>query len=163
MAHRISAGWPARRRLVPLACLACALLGGCGGPRLAKVTGKVTYGSKPVTGGKIMFYPESGRMALGEIGPDGTYTLTTFKPGDGALVGPHRVAIESTRVGPGNMETPKSFEEELKGVPPGGKILVAGKVEWLVPEKYSRPENSGLTAKVENRPNEINFDLPAGK
>ena len=40
---------------------------------------------------------------------------------------------------------------------------VAGKVEWLVPEKYSRPETSGLTAQVEDKNNEIDFDIPAGK
>src|SRR5260370_767749 len=122
------------RPLLGLACLTLAL-SGCGGPKVATVTGKVTIGGKAVTGGKIMFYPESGRMALGEIGPDGSYSLTTFKPGDGALVGPHRVAIESTRVGPGSYEAPKNIEEEIalskKGVP-GGKVLVAGKVEWLV-------------------------------
>jgi hypothetical protein len=146
-----------------MVCLPAVLLGGCGGPNLARVTGKVTYNGKPVTGGKIMFYPESGRMALGEIGSDGTYTLTTFKPGDGALVGSHRIAIESTKVGPGNMETPKTFEEEMKGVPPGGKILVAGKVEWLVPEKYSRVETSGLTRTVERGENKIDLDLPAGR
>jgi hypothetical protein len=147
-----------------LTCLACALLSGCGGPKVAPVRGKVTYDGKPVTGGKIMFYPESGRMAIGEIGADGTYTLTTFHSGDGALVGPHRVAIESTSVGPGTMQSPKSIEEEIelskKGAP-GGKILVAGKVEWLVPQKYSLPETSGLTAKVGSGPNEINFDIPA--
>jgi hypothetical protein len=113
-----------------------------------------------------MFYPESGRMALGNIGPDGTYSLTTIKPDDGALVGAHQVAIESTRVGPGSYQPLQSIEEEMeqsrkKG--PGVKVLVAGKVEWLVPEKYSRPESSGLTANVGSTTNEINFDLPADK
>jgi hypothetical protein len=125
----------------------------------------VTQAGAPVTGGKILFYPESGRMALGEIGPDGRYTLTTFRSGDGALVGSHRVAIESTRVGPGSLETPKTIGEEAersRNTGPGGKVLVAGKVEWLVPEKYSRPETSGLTATVGSAPNEIDFDLPAG-
>jgi hypothetical protein len=153
------------RPLLGLACLTFAL-SGCGGSKVAKVTGQVTYGGKAVTGGKIMFYPESGRMALGEIGADGSYTLTTFKPGDGALVGRHRVAIEATRVGPGSYEAPKSIEEEIalskQGVP-GGKVLVAGKVEWLVPQAYARPETSGLTATVGSDPNEINFVLPAEK
>jgi hypothetical protein len=157
--HRLSGP----RALLALVCLPAAFLSGCGGPKLAKVSGKVTYNGKPVTGGKIMFYPESGRMAMGEIALDGTYSLTTFKAGDGALVGSHRIAIESTKVGPGSMETPKTFEEEMKGVAPGGKILVAGKVEWLVPEKYSRPETSGLTRTVEHRDNKIDLDLPAGR
>jgi hypothetical protein len=142
------------------------LLAGCGGPEVAKVTGKVTYDGKPVTGGKIMFYPESGRMALGEIGPDGTYALTTFKPGDGALVGSHRIAIESTRVGPGSLEAPKTLEEEIelsKRGGPGAKILVAGKVEWLVPEKYSRPETSGVTRTVVRGVNTLDIDLPAAR
>jgi hypothetical protein len=145
--------------------LACALLSGCGGPKVAQVTGRVIYGGKPVTGGKIMFYPESGRMALGNIGLDGRYKLTTFQPGDGALVGLHRVAIEATRVGPGSYETPKTIEEEhalSRKTGPGGKVLVAGKVEWLVPEKYAHVESSGLTAKVGSDPNEIDFDLPVG-
>ena len=154
------------RPLLWSACLACALLSGCGGPKVAPVRGRVTYAGKPVPGGKILFYPESGRMAIGEIGADGTYTLTTFTSGDGALVGAHRVAIESTRVGPGSMQAPTSIEEEIelskKGAP-GGKVLVAGTVKWLVPQKYSLPETSDLTATVGSGPNEINFDIPAEK
>jgi hypothetical protein len=153
-----------RRRWLILA--ACALLGGCGGATTAPVSGRVTYNGKPVTAGRIMFYPESGRAAVGQLGPDGRYTLTTLQPGDGALLGSHRVAIEATRVGPGSYQAPRSLEEEVelsrKGAP-GGKVLVAGKVEWLVPEKYARPETSGLTATVRSGPNEINFDLPAKK
>src|SRR5262249_17616861 len=152
-----------RRVLLWVSCLTCALLSGCGGPKLAKVTGRVTCGGKPVTGGKIMFYPESGRMALGEIGSDGRVALTPLPPPARALLRSHRVAIESTRVGPGTYEAPQNFEEELersrKGGA-GGKVLVAGKVDWLVPEKYARPESSGLTATVGSGPNEIDFDLP---
>jgi hypothetical protein len=153
------------RPLLLWTCLACLLLAGCSrGPRIAPVRGRVTYNGKPVTTGKIWFYPENGRPALGVLAEDGTYTLTTDRPGDGALVGTHRVAIQSTTVGPGSM-VPKSREEEValsqKGHP--GTWLVAGKVEWLVPEKYCRPETSGLTAKVEDTNNEINLHVPAGK
>jgi hypothetical protein len=151
------------RLLLGLACLTGALLGGCGGPRVAKVSGRVTYAGRPVSGGKVLFYPEAGRMALGEIGPDGRYTLTTFQPGDGALIGGHRVAIEATRVGPGSYQAPKNLAEEKersRGAGPGGKVLVAGKVDWLVPEKYARPELSGLTATVRGGRNDIDFDLP---
>src|SRR5262245_3303776 len=90
----------ARRGHKALNGVLITLAWGCGGgPTLGRVTGKVTYAGKPVTQGRIWFYPEAGRAALGEIGPDGTYTLTTFKPNDGALVGPHRVAVHVTRVG----------------------------------------------------------------
>jgi hypothetical protein len=146
-------------------CLAGLLAAGCGGPKIAPVRGRVTVNGQPVPDGKIRFIPEHGRPAIGSIAADGTYTLTTNKPGDGALVGTHRVSIMATKVGPGSFGEPKSREEELELLKKRHptKWLVAGKVEWLVPEKYSRPETSGLTATVEDKKNEINFDIPAGK
>jgi len=35
---------------------------------------------------------------MGTIEPDGSYRLTTFDSGDGALLGRHRVTIEATRI-----------------------------------------------------------------
>jgi hypothetical protein len=148
--------------------LACLLVAGCNqGDQIAPVHGRITYNGKPVTVGKIYFFPEHGRPSAGAIAEDGTYSLTWIKPGDGALVGAHKVAIFSTTVGPGSMvDPPKSVEEEIanskKGAS-GGKWLVAGKVDFLVPKKYSRKETSPLTANVEKKDNEINFNIPAEK
>src|SRR5262245_8491093 len=87
---------------------------GCGGgPRLAKVTGRVTVAGKPLTTGTIMFHPESGPTAVGGIGSDGVYALTTNER-EGAVIGSHRVTIEATSVGPGSLVEPKSLEEEIK-------------------------------------------------
>ena len=82
-------------------------LGGCGGNSAslsvstAPVKGKVTYKGIPLTRGSISFEPESGgREANGNIQPDGTFALTTYKEGDGAVIGTNRIAISSTsRVG----------------------------------------------------------------
>lgn len=138
-------------------------LAGCGGPVLGKVTGRISVGGKPVTSGRVMFYP-NGRGATGEIAADGTYTLTTYASGDGALVGPHKVAIHATDVGPGSLRQPKSIEEEMEFSKLGTKqILVPGKVTWLVPEKYSVAETSGLTATVQAGDNKIDFEIPAGR
>jgi len=70
---------------------------GCSGG-LAKVTGKVTYNGKPVTGGTLNFNPMAsdkdanpGKGASGPVQQDGTYTLGTNSPGDGAVVGKHKV------------------------------------------------------------------------
>src|SRR5262245_37564353 len=93
-------------RLLLAGCLLGLARPGCGGLRLGKVSGKVTVGGKPVTTGTIMFHPASGPTAVGAIGPDGSYTLTTIKKGDGAVVGSHRVTIEATSVGPGSMAEP---------------------------------------------------------
>lgn len=84
--------------------LCAALLVGCGGDAetkpTAKVTGKVTYEGQPVTGGSLMFSPISssssnkpGKAGDATIKPDGTFTVTTYAPGDGAVVGGHRIAF----------------------------------------------------------------------
>ncbi|MDR3622851.1 MAG: hypothetical protein P4L85_26090 [Paludisphaera borealis] len=90
------------RRAAMLAALLLPFAGsGCGGvPEAAAklsttvpVQGKVTYKGKPLTHGTVVFEPDAGREAHGEIGPDGGYTLSTFKAGDGAVAGKHRVSI----------------------------------------------------------------------
>jgi hypothetical protein len=43
---------------------------------------------------------------------------------------------------------------------PKAKVLVPGKVDWLLPEKYSRPDTTDLTATVEPGTNTIDFLLP---
>jgi len=140
------------------------VLSGCSrGPQMAKVSGKVTYKGKAVPTGTIMFHPDSGPTAVGAIGPDGAYTLTTIKKGDGAVVGSHRVTIQATTVGSGSLADPSSFEEEMQLAQrkdPKAKVLVPGKVEWIVPQKYSRPETTDLTATVESGANTIDFTLP---
>jgi hypothetical protein len=143
--------------------LATVLTGCSGGLRLGKVTGKVTFKGKPVPTGTIMFHPDAGPAAVGAIGPDGTYTLTTIKPGDGAVVGSHRVTIQATTVGPGSLAEPSSFEEEMQLAQrkdPKAKVLVPGKVTWIVPEKYSRPDTTDLTITVQPGRNTIDFLLP---
>ena len=148
---------------VQVGCVLVLLLAGCGGPRLGKVSGRVTIGGQPVAEGVILFHPEAGPAAVGAIRPDGTYELTTLKPGDGAVVGTHRVAIQATRVSPGHLADAKTIDEEVarsgKSVP-GGKVLVAGAVTWVVPEKYAHVDTSGLTRHVEPGTNTIHFDLP---
>ncbi len=112
---------------------------------MAPVAGKVTYKGQPVPKGTISFQstdPERPN-ATGLIMSDGTYSLQTKEPEDGAVVGDYRVAISAR-------------EDEVldyipaKPVPP----------KRLVPQKYENPDSSGLTATVESGSNEVNFDLP---
>lgn len=154
-----------RRRSLGGLLLAAGLLAaaGCGGPRLAPVSGRVTVGGKPVPEGVVMFHPADGPTAVGAI-KDGAYTLTTFKPGDGALVGDHKVTISATSVGAGSMVEAASLDEEMaRAGKKGVKWLVAGEVKWVVPEKYSKPESTDLKAAVADSANTIDFDIPAGK
>jgi hypothetical protein len=134
-----------------------AATAGCGPdyPETAPVTGRVTWQGEPVVSGDVMFYPEEGRIARGAIQSDGSYTLTTFQSEDGALLGTHQVAIDASRVeNPGPQA--KSMMDEYNVRLPDEEP----RITWLVPEQYSRPQSSGLTAEVTEGENVINFELP---
>jgi hypothetical protein len=106
-----------------------------------------------------MFIPTTGPAATAQIQPDGTYLLTTFSAGDGAVLGPHKVTIDAkTFEGPLD-PPPKSFEEEKERVL-AGRSTVPQKQKWIVPEKYARSHTSPLTATVERGENVVDFKLP---
>jgi hypothetical protein len=139
--------------------LLLAIFTGCGPqrPATAPVSGRVTFNGKPIATGQIVFYPDNGRTAMSPIDAEGRYRLTTFKPGDGALLGHHRVTIEAVRVtNAGNM--PKTIEEEMQGHGFAGNT--EAKVEWIVPERYSQLQTTPLTADIASGDNGVNFDLP---
>lgn len=121
-------------------------LSGCGssGPEMGRVYGKVSFNGKPVTKGTVSFVTTSpdGRNATGAIGEDGSYTLQTENPGDGALLGDYKVGLVSRD------EVVLDYIP-AKRVPP----------KRLIPEKYENPNTSGLTAKVESGSNTKNFEL----
>ncbi len=137
--------------LVWAGCLLC--LGCAGGaddaPVLAHVDGLVLIDGLPLTAGTISFVPDSkrgtkGPMASGAIDPTGRFTLRTFVPDDGAVVGFHRVSIEAYEpVPPFDPENPKMVEP----VP-------------LIPTRYFDVSTSELTAEVQAGPeNSITIEL----
>src|SRR4029079_4816660 len=98
-------------RTLTAAVLLSIMLAGCKADpyKLVRVTGKVTScEGKPAAGGVIVFAPidapdktgrkagNPGREARGEVGADGTFTLTTIgiPPKPGAVAGPHRITFE---------------------------------------------------------------------
>jgi hypothetical protein len=83
--------------LVLLTCWGCGSDNGQFAGTTIPVKGKVSFKGKPLSGGEIVFEPDSaGREAHGEIKSDGSFELTTFKQGDGAVPGTHRVAVTGT-------------------------------------------------------------------
>ena len=77
--------------------LAMAMVAGCGGGSTHPVEGSVTFtDGSPVTGGSVVFSsvdlqpPVSVR---GGIGRDGTFSLGTQRPGDGAPAGKYRAVV----------------------------------------------------------------------
>jgi hypothetical protein len=131
-------------RWTALAATVVLLLSGCssGRPKTAIVRGTITYKGKPVPNGTVSFIPTSGPAATGEIGPDGSYTLTTFRPGDGAILGTHKVVIAAMQDMAGRLP------EDRNPLPPP-----------IVPDKYTSIGTTDLKADVEDKENIINFDL----
>jgi hypothetical protein len=120
----------AARWLVGLNLLAAAGCGSSDPGRQPTVPagGMLIYDGKPVAKGTVLFQPEKGgRSASGEI-ENGKFTLTTYDPGDGAIVGRHKVAIISTE------ETPATDGDTTS--------------KYLVPQKFSDPGTSGLMTEV---------------
>lgn len=121
-----------------LLAVAVALLAttGCGDgrPRRVPVAGKVLIDGKPLTQGAIRVLPGNARQASSPIGPDGSFKLTTFTPGDGCVPGTHRVEI---------------IASEIKG---------SNRV-WLVPVKYGDARTSGLSLTVSGPTADAFIDL----
>lgn len=139
-----------------IALVALGAAVGCGGgTKVYPVKGKVTFDGKPMKGGgSVAFMPtggQSGKAAGGEIADDGTYELMTHKPGDGSMEGEFRVVILQT-----TEREPEASNDGEKVVRKKGSSLP--EID-RIPTVYGDPYKSPLTAKVEARNNEINFEL----
>jgi hypothetical protein len=135
-----------------LLLLMTAALVGCGGSgaETIPVKGVVTLGGGPwPTGGTITFSPvaSSGplRPAAGAFKPDGTFVVTSFKPGDGLTPGKYEISVECWAALP---------EMSPTGAPSPGKSAV--------PEKFRSGKTSGwvLEVPVGSGPLEVKYDVP---
>jgi hypothetical protein len=127
--------------------LALAIVAGCDrSPPIYKVSGTVAYQGKTLSTGVVAFHHTDAKSPLvkGEIGPDGTFQLTTRRPGDGAAPGDYQVTVTSMTPGQGVEGIDKDYR------PP----------RPLIPLKYMRLDETPLKATVEPRnDNVINLTL----
>jgi hypothetical protein len=109
---------------------------GCGSNRLptAPVEGKVLCDGKPLEFGGVLFQSDLGPPALGAIQPDGTFRLSTYRDGDGAVLGTHRVQISCYDVQHPDADAIRRRE--------------TGVGKSLIPQKYTRYDSSGLAVEV---------------
>src|SRR5262245_5920826 len=119
------------------------------------VNGRVNFEGKPmVGGGGISFVPitgQAGKAPGGIIQPDGTYMLGTYAEADGSMVGEFRVVIYQ--------ETVKEGAAAPDGAAPTATASAAVAMADRIPLVYSSDRDSPLTAIVEAKDNELNFDL----
>ena len=88
----------------------------------------------------------SGPTASGAIQRDGSYTLTTFRSGDGAVPGSYTVVIVAIADMSGRLP------EDRNPLPPP-----------IVPDQYTSVATSPLRAEVKDQENIIDFHLEGGK
>lgn len=117
------------------------LAASCGSSRPAvyPVRGQVAFKGRPTPGAIVVFHPANNDdpKALrpnGQVKEDGSFTLSTFKPDDGAPEGEYDVAIVWTA---------------------GAKPNAQGDIPNKLPEHYADPHTSGLRVKVEKGTNNL--------
>ena len=143
-------GLTTRRRSLVLAFAGMAAIFAFGSgckqtPRVVPVAGKVLYNGKPLPFGSVMFQPDQGQAAVGDIQADGSFKLSSYGPDDGAVPGKHKVSVSC-------------YEGHRPGKASGDSL---GKL--LIPLKYTRFGSSGLTAEVQDTagkdPQEVILEL----
>jgi hypothetical protein len=99
---------------------------GCGDGRPSRVpiSGCVSIDGKPLTAGFVQLIPEKDRAAIGKIGSDGRFALTTYDKNDGCVPGKHQAIV---------------IGSEWKG--PNAMM-------WLAPRKYAQRNTSGLQFEI---------------
>ena len=124
-----------------LLCMTAVVMLGCrrDGPKIVRVSGRVTRGGRPVANLKVNFIPASGRPSWGFTDPDGRYTLHYTRDRDGACVGKHKVFVKYS-------PRPSDPGEEMKMLAGGFKIPPDIKA---IEQKYGNQETTPLEFDIQ--------------
>jgi hypothetical protein len=123
--------------LVAFAAVALLVAPGSGckrNPRVVPVSGTILYNGKPLPFGSVMFQPDKGQAAVGDVQSDGSFKLSSYGPDDGAVPGKHRVSVTC-------------YDGQRPGKAGGDSL---GKL--LIPLKYTRLGTSELSVEIKDAP-----------
>jgi hypothetical protein len=121
---------------VTLSLIGLFFVGGCDSrPSRVPVSGKVLIDGEPLTYGAVVFSPEGGRQSSGIIDNAGHFTLTCFEPGDGALVGKHRIQVLAC-----DSVNPTT-------------------TKWYAPKKYADRRSSELVQEIKGPTDSVEINL----
>jgi hypothetical protein len=141
--------------ILAIVVLAAAGCSPSGQVKTYPVKGRVTFEGKPMQGGgAISLIPttdQRGKTAAGTIKPDGSYLLGTYHEADGSMAGEFRVIIFQ--------ETVKEVAPAADGTAPSAAASSTVAPADRIPVVYASDRQSPLTATIEPKANEINFDL----
>jgi hypothetical protein len=175
--------------MVVSACALCTLAG-CGadnGLTMGRVSGQVTFKGDPVEFGDILFVPDGskgnkGVAAMGKIGKDGRYVMSTQESGDGVIAGFHKVGVRVLDPEP----VSKADAPEVDVNAPAGQDGMKGRIQqrkamaqslrknrakqdaptvtfngkayrFLVDKKMADPETSGINVEISTGSNRVDF------
>lgn len=118
----------------------------------ATVSGQVTYLGKPVPGGSVVLYCSDKQIVRGLIGPDGRYSIPNVP------CGPAQVTIQSPSELPAGMRLQQHLPPTTNGpvMPAAAGAPKAGRGAGL-PQRYSLPEESGLSVIVDR--GQMTYDI----
>ena len=126
-------------------CILLLFCVGCGaGSSIGQVEGVVTFDGEPIDRATVSFYPTDARASIGVSDDQGHYKLTYTRSTKGALIGDHKVTVQ-TRI-------------DREDDPPTSEYGGKGREEFL-PPKYMDRRKTELTATVESGTNTIDFKL----
>lgn len=141
-------------KVVP-AVLYLLLLSGCGAPPQYPVSGTVTFNGKPLSGCKVIFYPDVTEVnpevhgfGFGVTDENGRYEIQHPQGPKGIRAGRYKVAFICWVDSNGK---PVPFDAKPSEYPGGLKNLVG--------EKYEAPSSSPETATVPVGGKTIDFNL----
>ena len=139
-----------------------AIIVGCGESENVEVfpaRGIVKFDGKPMTGGgAISLVPvvsQNGKNAGGIINADGTFVLTTYEDGDGAMTGSFRVIINQST----SQEPDYGGDSDAPGKAAVKAVQTVTSAD-IIPTIYSDPVSSPVEVKIEAcELNELTIDL----
>lgn len=133
------------RSLIFLAALACSACGDSEQTRVPvfKAKGKVYLRNQPTVGALVIFHPANpadttSPRPVGRVGPDGSFTLTTFAQDDGAPAGMYDVSILwlTKKEGEDDDDDGQNTEDQLQGL-------------------YSNPRAAGIRRQIKEGDNDL--------
>ena len=131
----------------------------------------VTYRGQPVEGATVTFHPAGSeqRGSVARTDASGRADVWTFDPGDGVMPGSYNVTVTKVVGGLspdtyaarwGGVDQESMSPQELAEYEAFMKKAESEPLKHEVPEKYSRPATSDLTAEVsDGGDNQFTFEL----
>jgi hypothetical protein len=128
-------------RIATIAVCLAAL--GCGksGPT-STIRGKVTYQGKPIELGSVVFFPETGPVGSGKLGPGGAFVVLNHEESEELAPGKYSVTVIAGLDQINLRPTDASF-----------------RVEPTIPLKYTSKGSSPLKYDIKEGPNELDITL----